>query len=107
MRRNLARTDGMLLSQRLVFALADAIGREQAEEKVRKAALRAMNDDIGFRDALLADETVQGLLSGRIDELLNPETYLGLADRQVDQTVGYITNERKKDQSVLTRQGDE
>ena len=103
MRRNLAKTDGMLLSQRLVFALADSIGRGQAEEKVREAALLAQNDGVAFRRALLTDEVIYEHLAEQIDELLNPETYLGLAVRQVDRTVGYIVKERKKDQSMLTK----
>lgn len=101
MRRNLAKTDGMFLSQRLVFALSDSIGREQAEEKVREAALLALNDGISFRDALLADDMIYEYLAEQIDELLNPGTYLGLAGRQVDRTVSYIMKERKKDRSVL------
>lgn len=103
MRRNLAKTDGMLLSQRLVFALADSIGREQAEEKVREAALLALNEGVAFRSVLLTDETIYEHLAEQIDELLNPETYLGLAVMQVDRTVGYVVKEREKDRSMLTK----
>ena len=94
MRANLDRTDGMIMSQRIVLFLAGAVGREVAEEHVRAAAYAAAEDGGGFRAALLSDPRIGPLLKGRIDTLLDPETYLGLAAQQVDRTIADIRKAR-------------
>ncbi len=94
MRANLDRTDGLIMSQRIVLHLANDIGRERAEEHVRVAAAIAAEGRASFRAALLADAVIGPLLLGEIDALLDPTTYLGLAGEQVDQTVAAIRTAR-------------
>ncbi|MBI1339579.1 hypothetical protein GC169_05115 [bacterium] len=94
MRANLDRTGGMIMSQRIVLFLADSVGREVAEERVREAALSAHESGGDFRSTLLADEVIGPHLAGKIDGLLDPETYLGLSGLQVDRTVAQIRASR-------------
>ncbi|PHR91717.1 MAG: hypothetical protein COA69_11045 [Robiginitomaculum sp.] len=94
MRENLARTDGMIMAQRLMLALSKHIDRTLAEEHVRKAAQKAIDTKMSFRAALLEDPVLAPYLNDTIDELLNPETYLGLAREQVDLSVADIKRRR-------------
>lgn len=99
MRSNLDSTDGMIMSQRIVLFLADDVGREVAEEHVRAAAFAAAEGGHSFRAALLADELIGPLLRRDLDDLLDPETYLGLAGEQVDRTIAEIESARRDVQS--------
>lgn len=101
MRENLNQTDGMVTAQRIVLFLADAIGREDAEARVKAAAVFAIeSDDVSFRNALLNDAVLRPLLSEELDALLNPETYLGLSSVQVQRTVSTILKHRTTDPAV-------
>lgn len=85
MRRNLDRTGGQIMSQRVVFALAPTLGRIDAEERVRTAAFAGPD---GFRDALLADPEIAARLTpDALDALLDPTADLGLAGPQLDRVI--------------------
>jgi adenylosuccinate lyase len=89
MRRNLELLGGLLLSERVMLALGERIGKQTAHEVVYAIAMRACQEGVAFRDALLADERVAGHLDrGAIERLLDPGTYLGLAPLLVDRVVG-------------------
>jgi adenylosuccinate lyase len=90
MARNLALTDGMILSQRIVFEVQDALGKEEAERHVGKAARRSVADGIPFADALMQDERLRPLLDGKVEALLDPATYMGLSAQQVDATATWL-----------------
>lgn len=94
---NLDKTDGMVTAQRIVLFVSPTLGREQAEQKVRKAASRAIDENISFRNALIADSDLAPLLSADVDRLLDPKTYLGLTSEQVDLTVARLREARKLD----------
>lgn len=96
MRGNLDRTDGMIMAQRLMLDLARKIDRTEAEDRVRLAAQKSIDSKLSFRSALLADPVLAPYLRENIDELLNPETYLGLAREQVDKTVAEIQRSQEK-----------
>ena len=97
MRANLQKTDGMVAAQRLVLFLADELGRDEAEERVRNAAQTALEEGVSFRAALLTDVVLAPVLSDEIDKLLDVSTYLGLSAAQVDRTVRAIRRARKAD----------
>ena len=81
MRRNLERSDGLVLAERISFALTARLGRSDAHALVAEAA-RAPS----FRDALLTDKRV-GLSAEELDELLDPAGYLGAARALVDRAL--------------------
>lgn len=85
-RRNLSLTRGLIMSERVMLALAArGMGRQEAHEILRRAAGEALAGRALFRDALLRDARVAGLLRPRdIDRCLNPESYIGTAVSQVD-----------------------
>jgi 3-carboxy-cis,cis-muconate cycloisomerase len=74
MRANLDATGGVLLSERIVLALAPRAGRAEAQAAVQDAAAAGGS----FRDELLAQPAVAAQLdAAALDELLDPAGYLG------------------------------
>ena len=63
MAENLDRLRGLIHSQRVLLALTQAgLSREDAYARVQAAAMRVWDEDLAFRDALLADEAIAGAL---------------------------------------------
>ena len=81
MRSNLEESDGLILAERISFALTPRLGRRDAHAVVAEAA-RAPS----FRDALLTDERV-GISAEELDELIDPDGYLGAAGALVDRSL--------------------
>ena len=88
MRANLEAGGGLVVAERISFALAPRLGRAHAHDVVAEAA-RAPS----FRDALLADERT-GLSADELDALLDPTGYLGAAEALVDRALGAYQEER-------------
>ena len=96
MRANMNLTGGMILSQRIVLHLSESISREEAERRVEEAAERSLANGSDFRTALLEDPVLAPRLDEAIDDLLNPETYIGLAPQQVDAVLEWVAQRRKQ-----------
>jgi adenylosuccinate lyase len=87
MRRNLDLSAGLILSEALMLALGEHVGRQTAHDVVYEAAQASATTGEAFRDLLLADKTVRAHLEpAQIEKLLDPTAYTGLcaelADRQ-------------------------
>jgi adenylosuccinate lyase len=88
MRRNLDALGGFLMSERVMFALADRVGKQSAHELVYEVAMRGIDKRTSFEQALSADPQVQGALgAGELRALLDPTTYVGLAPEIVDRVL--------------------
>jgi 3-carboxy-cis,cis-muconate cycloisomerase len=81
MRANLAASGGLVVAERVSFALTARLGRSEAHEVVAEAARTS-----SFREALAADERV-GLPETELDALLDPATYLGSVEVLVDRAL--------------------
>ncbi len=98
MRHNLERTQGFIMAQRVTFALAPSLGKDEADELVRGIIKQAMEKKIGFRAALLGDPAVSKLLSpAEVDKLLQPDGYLGLAQDEVNAVITHVEALRETD----------
>lgn len=99
MARNLSRTGGLIMAERVMFALGPHIGKHRAHSVVREAAKRVHAENIGFREALLQDHANVGANLSRedIDALLDHTTYLGLAPQAVDRALSHIESRRHAD----------
>jgi 3-carboxy-cis,cis-muconate cycloisomerase len=87
MRANLAATGGLLLTERVAGALAGALGRQAANDLVRRLAAEA-GSGRPLREVLVADPTVrQHLDQAEIDRLLDPAGYLGSAGQLIDRAL--------------------
>jgi adenylosuccinate lyase len=89
MRRNLELTQGLLLAERVMFALGKHIGRQAAHDVVYDCAMRAFGEGRLFLDVLCDEPMVQTHLSREtLESLLDPVQYTGLAAV----FVGRVTN---------------
>jgi 3-carboxy-cis,cis-muconate cycloisomerase len=88
MRANLEASGGLVVAERVSFALTPHLGRSRAHA-VDSEAARAPS----FRQALLADERT-GLSADELDALLDPTGYLGAAEALVDRALGEYERSR-------------
>ncbi|MDQ0779975.1 3-carboxy-cis,cis-muconate cycloisomerase [Streptomyces aurantiacus] len=91
-RANLELTGSSLVAERLSVALVPDLGRQRAKEAVTRA-VRATEAGVPAAEALRAALQEAGLVDGRstrldsLDELLDPQRYLGAAEPLVDRAV--------------------
>lgn len=80
MRQNLEITNGLLLAERIMFALGGHIGRQAAHDVVYECAMHAFEHRQPFIDSLMANEHLsQHLTRQQVADLLDPVQYTGLA----------------------------
>jgi 3-carboxy-cis,cis-muconate cycloisomerase len=89
MRRNLDATSGLLLAERIMLSLGEHVGRQRAHDVVYEIAMHAVENRQSFAELLCADIRVSPYLStAQIRQMLDPETYTGLAGAYVDRVLG-------------------
>ena len=95
MRQNLDMTNGLILSQRLTFYLADKIGKDTANDLMHDVAKFALENKLSLKDAALQNKIVaENITEKQIDNILNPETYIGLAVEQAELIIKDIKDKR-------------
>ena len=97
MRENLEITNRLILSQRLTFYLADKIGKDTANDLMHDIAKYALNNNISLKDAALNNKIVnQNITENTLKDILDPETYIGLAADQAKIIIEEIELKRSK-----------
>jgi adenylosuccinate lyase len=92
MRRNLDLTDGLLLAERVMFALGAYLGRQAAHDVVYECAMTAIEKGESFLDHLADDPRIAPHFDRpSLAALLNPETYTGLASVFVQRVLDSVT----------------
>jgi 3-carboxy-cis,cis-muconate cycloisomerase len=86
MAANLAATRGMIMSERIVFALAERIGQPDARALVNAAVARAGENGRELRDELGAVADLP-LTAAELDAAFVPGTYVGAADVFIDRAL--------------------
>jgi adenylosuccinate lyase len=94
-KRNLNILKGVQMSEAVMIALANrGFGRQAAHEIVRRASMMAFERNVPFKEALMEDEEIaKRLTPGEIDEITDPERYIGTAVEQVEEVLrkeGYV-----------------
>lgn len=85
------------MSERVMMALGQKIGKQTAHEVVYEIAMKTFEGKHQFRDMLLDSQIIMANLSeAEIDELLDPNTYTGLAGEICDRVVAAIKISRSK-----------
>ena len=88
MRQNLDLLGGLLLSEKIMLALGEKIGKQTAHEVVYEIAMSSFENEIPFKEALMSDQRVSNhLKEEEIVELLNPEAYIGESEEIVDKVL--------------------
>lgn len=104
MRDNLDLLGGRILSERVMLALGEQVGKQRAHDLVHEASMHARREEIGFRDALLADARIRDRFApGVLEALLDPVAYTGLAADMVELVAGAAADsgERRADAVAL------
>src|SRR5699024_9007331 len=78
MKENLEITKGLILSEPIMLALGEKIGKQKSHEIVYEASMTAFEKDVSLKDVLLKNKKVSNVLSEKeLRELLNPANYIG------------------------------
>ena len=97
MRDNLDLTNGLILSQRLTFYLADKIGKDTANELMHDVAKFALENNLTLEEAALQNRIIsKNITESELKNILDPETYIGLAVKQAQLIIQDIENKRTK-----------
>ena len=97
MRENLDLTNGLILSQRLTFYLADKIGKDTANELMHDVAKFALKNNLTLEEAAFQNVIIsKNITKSELKNILNPETYIGLAVEQAQLIIQDIENKRTK-----------
>ncbi|KAF0124390.1 MAG: 3-carboxy-cicis-muconate cycloisomerase, partial [Xanthobacteraceae bacterium] len=88
MSANLAVTGGLLMAEAVQMALAPALGRLVAHDRIEAACRKAVGEGMALLDVLAEDEKITRQASrDRLAELLDPAGYLGAAGVFVDRVL--------------------
>lgn len=97
MRDNLDLTNGLILSQRLTFYLADKIGKDTANDLMHDVAKYALENNLTLEEAALQNSIIsKNITESELKNILNPETYIGLAVKQAQLIIEDVENKRTK-----------
>jgi 3-carboxy-cis,cis-muconate cycloisomerase len=89
MRANLDRTDGAIMAEAVMMALAPSMGHEQAHATVMAAARRAASESRLFAE-VLGEDLDRSLAPDGLDELLDPTSYLGISEASAVTTASRV-----------------
>lgn len=91
MMTNLNKLNGFVLAERVMLALSEYYGKQKAHEIVYELSMKGIELGKTFRESLLDSSLVTKYLnSSKIDELLDPTTYIGLAPEIVEDFLSSI-----------------
>lgn len=91
MMRNLELQGGLVLSENIMFALSEKVGKQTAHHLVYELSMQSVEQKIPFKELLTRDEQVSAVLSiEQINQLLDPSKYTGLASQKVDEVIQSI-----------------
>ncbi|WP_440958681.1 lyase family protein [Oceanicaulis sp. LC35] len=98
MAQSLELSQGWILTQRIVFAIQDDLGREGAEHRLRDLASEASETGASLREAIESDPALLALFEpGELDALLDPRTYLGLDVELTESVIAQARAARETD----------
>lgn len=102
MMRNLDATKGYVLSEAVMLALAQKIGKQSAHRIVYEASMHGVERGLAFKEALLADERVTARLSEQeIAALLDYRAHIGMIPQMVERILAGGEAERANDTPTL------
>ncbi|MFX1586621.1 MAG: adenylosuccinate lyase [Promethearchaeota archaeon] len=91
-KKNLYLTKGGILSEKIMLELVKrGIGRQHAHELLRKANIKAKEEALSIKEILIKnDEIMSKFTDNEIDEILNPQNYIGSSITQVENLIAYL-----------------
>jgi adenylosuccinate lyase len=99
---NLQASKGSVLSEAVMLALAQKVGKQTAHELVYDAAMRAHETGRSLREVVLETEAVRAQLPEEtIETLFDYERQLGLCRECVDRVVAAARRERATEEDLI------
>ncbi|MBP2057117.1 3-carboxy-cis,cis-muconate cycloisomerase [Lactobacillus colini] len=90
---NLNMTNGAIVSERIMLVLGEKLGRQPAHEVVYEDAQDSFNNHKHLLDVLSEDKRITAVMSKEeIKELLNPQNYIGVCQKEVDDVLRKWSN---------------
>jgi len=88
-KKNLALTRGMNMAEHVMMGLVKkGIGRQEAHELLRGAAIKTMKENKTYKEVLLENEIIKkNFTEKELDWYLDPKNYLGTAVEQVENVI--------------------
>lgn len=97
MRATLDATNGLILSEAVMLALAEDIGRQSAHHVVSEASRTSRASGRAFDECLREHPEIAGRIApARLNALLNPEGYVGMAVAIVDRLAAQRGPKRRR-----------
>jgi len=85
MKKNIDKTNGLIVAEAVMMALAPHIGRQVAHDIVYDCCRQTIKNNIPFVDSLLADKNISKIFNENdLLEIVNPSNYLGAAPAMVN-----------------------
>ncbi|MDN3653924.1 lyase family protein [Thalassotalea ponticola] len=101
MRANIDRTQGLIMSQRLAFALAPQLGKTNADKFVHQLATSALKTKQTLSATFKQSQHASLLSEQQLSDIFDASTYLGLARQQAKAVIDYCYQQRDKEQRRL------
>ena len=91
MARNLALTDGLIMSEAVMMALAHVIGRQRAHEVIYRVAMASVESGRPFETVLREEpEVAMHFGADQLSRMLTPALYTGMSSEFVDRVLAAI-----------------
>ncbi len=89
MAENMERAQGLMMAEAVMIYLTEkGMGRQEAHEVARTAAMVAIAEGIHYREALQKDDAITSLLSEQeVLDACDPAKYVGPVDAIIDQVM--------------------
>lgn len=88
MRANLDRLGGFLLSERVMFALSEKLGKQTAHDLVYECSMHGIEHGIPFDRELMENDRVRAVLTpDELRRVLDPTSYVGRAPEIVEEVL--------------------
>lgn len=86
MQENMDRAQGLMMAEAVMIALTEkGMGRQEAHELARQAAMKAVADRVHYRETLLADPAIVDVLGqDGVEAAVDPRNYVGPVDAIID-----------------------
>jgi adenylosuccinate lyase len=91
MRANIMATNGFILSEAVMLALANKLGKQSAHRLVYEVAMKAQSEGLHLQQALINDRQITTILTNdEIAVLFDLEKSTGACADMVDQVIAQI-----------------
>ncbi|TFG15743.1 MAG: adenylosuccinate lyase [Promethearchaeota archaeon] len=90
--KNLNLTKGACLAEKIMVNLvAREIGRQESHEILRKAAIKARNENLSIKEILIQNKLIMSKFNTKeLEDLLDPHKYIGMANLLVENLIEYM-----------------